>query len=133
MTDPDLVAKKLAFVVTCLHELRTLARPDAIDSDVRERRFVEHTLQVAIQACQDVASHIVSDDPVSAPVGSRVSLTSHRLARRRRGSSRARVLVPVDGAQLGLRELRVRSRLDGDARLGHQRVVVREVVQREQA
>jgi uncharacterized protein YutE (UPF0331/DUF86 family) len=67
MTDPDLVAKKLAFVVTCLRELRTLARPDAIDSDVRERRFIEHTLQLAIQACQDVASHIVSDEHLGEP------------------------------------------------------------------
>jgi len=67
VTDPGLIAKKLAFVETCLRELRTLARPDAIDADVRERRFVEHTLQLAIQACQDVASHIVSDEHLGEP------------------------------------------------------------------
>lgn len=67
MTDPDLIAKKLAFIETCLRELRTLAQPDRLESDVRERRFVEHTLQISIQACQDVASHIVSDERLGEP------------------------------------------------------------------
>ncbi|MBX3274564.1 MAG: DUF86 domain-containing protein [Sandaracinaceae bacterium] len=67
MTDADLVAKKLAFVETCVRELRTLARVDVIEHDLRERRFVEHTLQIAIQACQDVASHIVSDERLGEP------------------------------------------------------------------
>ena len=39
----------------------------AIESDVRERRFIEHTLQLAIQAALDVASHIVSDDRLGEP------------------------------------------------------------------
>jgi uncharacterized protein YutE (UPF0331/DUF86 family) len=42
-------------------DLRRLARPDLLSQDVREERFVEHTLQIAIQAALDVASHIVSD------------------------------------------------------------------------
>lgn len=67
MTDPDLVAKKLAFIETCIRELETLARPELIESDVRERRFIEHTLQVAIQAALDVASHIVSDERLGEP------------------------------------------------------------------
>ncbi len=67
MTDPDLVAKKLALVETCVAELRTLARPGEIVHDVREERFVEHTLQIAIQAAQDVASHIVSDERLGEP------------------------------------------------------------------
>lgn len=67
MTDEGLVAKKLAFVETCVRELRTLARPELLETDVRERRFVEHTLQIALQACQDVASHIVSDDRLGEP------------------------------------------------------------------
>jgi uncharacterized protein YutE (UPF0331/DUF86 family) len=67
VTDADLVAKKLAFVETCVAELRSLAKPDAIEVDVRERRFVEHTLQIAIQACQDVASHVVSDERLGEP------------------------------------------------------------------
>jgi uncharacterized protein YutE (UPF0331/DUF86 family) len=67
MTDPDLVRKRLAFIETCVHELRTLARPERMEFDVREERFVEHTLQLAIQAALDVASHIVSDERLGEP------------------------------------------------------------------
>jgi uncharacterized protein YutE (UPF0331/DUF86 family) len=67
MTDADLVAKKLAFIETCLADLDRLARPEAIETDLRERRFVEHTLQIAIQAALDVASHIVSDLRLGEP------------------------------------------------------------------
>jgi uncharacterized protein YutE (UPF0331/DUF86 family) len=34
---------------------------------VRERRFVEHTIQIAIQAALDVASHIISDERLGEP------------------------------------------------------------------
>ena len=44
MTDPELVAKKLAFIETCVRQLRTLAHPERIVDDLREERFVEHTL-----------------------------------------------------------------------------------------
>jgi uncharacterized protein YutE (UPF0331/DUF86 family) len=67
VTDPELVAKKLAAIETCVEQLRTLARPEALRSDVREQRFVEHTLQVAIQAALDVASHVVSDERLGEP------------------------------------------------------------------
>lgn len=67
MTDPELVAKELALIETCVRELRSLARPDVIRTDVREERFVEHTLQIAIQAALDVASHIVSDERLGEP------------------------------------------------------------------
>ena len=67
MTDRELIAKKLAFIETCVRELRTLARPSAMATDVRELRFVEHTLQLAIQAALDVASYIVSDERLGEP------------------------------------------------------------------
>jgi uncharacterized protein YutE (UPF0331/DUF86 family) len=67
VTDPELVAKKLGEIETCVEELRTLAQPDRIRQDIRERRFVEHTLQLAIQAALDVASHIVSDERLGEP------------------------------------------------------------------
>ena len=67
MTDAELVAKRLAFIETCVRELRTLARPERIADDVREQRFVQHTLQLAIQAALDVASHIVSDERLGEP------------------------------------------------------------------
>lgn len=67
MTDEGLVAQKLAFIETCVEQLRTMARPEHIATDVREERFVEHTLQLAIQAALDVASHIVSDARLGEP------------------------------------------------------------------
>ena len=73
MTDEELLAKKLAFIETCLRELRSLGQPDRIATDVKERRFVEHTLQICIQATLDVASHIASDERLGEP-GSNVAL-----------------------------------------------------------
>jgi uncharacterized protein YutE (UPF0331/DUF86 family) len=67
MTDPDLVAKKLALIETCIADLRRLARVDVLADDLREERFVEHTLQIAIQAAIDVASHLVSDLRLGEP------------------------------------------------------------------
>jgi len=67
VTDPELIAKRLAFIETCIRELRTLARPERIAEDVREQRFVLHTLQLAIHAALDVASHVVSDDRLGEP------------------------------------------------------------------
>ncbi|MCA9529891.1 MAG: DUF86 domain-containing protein [Myxococcales bacterium] len=67
MTDLDLLEKRLAFIETCVRELRELARPAELERDVRERRFVERTLQLAIQATLDVASHIVSDERLGEP------------------------------------------------------------------
>lgn len=67
MTDAELVAKKLAFIETCVRELRALVRPSAIATDLREERFAAHTLQIAIQAALDVASHIASDERLGEP------------------------------------------------------------------
>jgi hypothetical protein len=44
MTDADLVRKKLAFIETCVADLRRLAEPARIEQDIREERFVEHYL-----------------------------------------------------------------------------------------
>lgn len=66
MTDAELVAKRLALIETCVQQLRS-AQPAHIERDVREERFVEHTLQIAIQAALDVASHIVSDKRLGEP------------------------------------------------------------------
>ncbi len=67
MTDPELLAKKLARIETCVGELRTLARPERLGQDPREERFVEHTLQIAIQSALDAASHVVSDERLGEP------------------------------------------------------------------
>jgi len=66
-TDRDLVVKKLARIETCVQELRTLGDPARIRSDLREERFFEHTLQIAIQSVLDVASHIVSEERLGEP------------------------------------------------------------------
>lgn len=66
MTDAPLVVKKLAFIETCLRQLREHAQP-AMLHDIRELRFVEHTLQIAIQAALDATSHIVSDERFGEP------------------------------------------------------------------
>jgi hypothetical protein len=58
MTDVDLVFKLLAKLETCVRELRTLSRPEKIASDVKEERFVEHTLQLAI-----VRTEVLSENP----------------------------------------------------------------------
>jgi uncharacterized protein YutE (UPF0331/DUF86 family) len=71
VTDADLVAKKLALIETLVRELRELSDPARIAEDVREERFVEHTLQLAIQAALDVASHIVSDARLGEPTSNR--------------------------------------------------------------
>ena len=71
MIDEELIAKKLAFIQTCLRELRQFARPKDIATDIREQRFVEHTLQLSIQAALDVASHIVSEERLGEPATNR--------------------------------------------------------------
>jgi len=67
MTDPELLAKKLALIEGCVADLRRLARPADLERDIRERRFVEHTLQIGIQAAIDVGLHIVSDQRLGEP------------------------------------------------------------------
>ena len=71
MTDRPLIDKRLSIIDTCLADLRRLARVDRLEADIRERRFVEHTLQVAIQAALDVSSHIVSDRRLGEPATNR--------------------------------------------------------------
>lgn len=67
MTDRALIEKKLALIETCVRELEELARPELLDADVREARFVQHTLQLAIQAALDAASHLVSARRLGEP------------------------------------------------------------------
>lgn len=75
MTDPELIAKKLALIETAVEQLRTLARLDQLEGDIREQRFIQHTLQIAIQAALDVASHVVSDLRLGEPQTNRELFT----------------------------------------------------------
>jgi len=45
MTDVDLIEKKLAFIETCVRQLRDLGQPERIPVDLREERFAAHTLK----------------------------------------------------------------------------------------
>ncbi|MEY4862286.1 MAG: hypothetical protein RLZ51_381 [Pseudomonadota bacterium] len=67
MVDADLLLKKAAFIRSCLRELRELGQLEQIRSDLREERFVVHTLQLACQAALDLASHVVSDQALGEP------------------------------------------------------------------
>jgi uncharacterized protein YutE (UPF0331/DUF86 family) len=67
VTKPDLIAKKLAEIETYVAQLRAHGKPQDIARDVVQERFIEHTLQIAIQAALDVAAHIVSDDRLGEP------------------------------------------------------------------
>lgn len=69
--DEALVEKLLAHIETCVRELREIAHVERVATDIRERRFVEHTLQIAIQAALDIASHIVSDRRLGEPATNR--------------------------------------------------------------
>jgi len=71
MTDPELVAKKLAFVETCLGDLKRLTKVEHLQDDLKEQRFVTYTLQIAIQAALDIASHIVSSERLGEPTTNR--------------------------------------------------------------
>ena len=67
MIDAALVGKKLAFIDTCLREMTDLADVTRLASDLREQRFVQHTLQLALQAALDTSSHIVSARRLGEP------------------------------------------------------------------
>jgi uncharacterized protein YutE (UPF0331/DUF86 family) len=67
VTEGGLIEKKLVLAESYVADLRRLARLDHLDTDLRERRFVEHTLQLAIQACLDAASHLVSSERLGEP------------------------------------------------------------------
>lgn len=71
MTDPELIRKKLVFIETCIQDLKTVAKPELLGKDIKEERFILHTLQIAIQAAQDVASHLVSDFRFGEPESNR--------------------------------------------------------------
>lgn len=67
MTDPELLAKRLAALQSYVEQIRRLGRPELLASDVKEERFILHTLQLAMQSALDIASHIVSDQWLGEP------------------------------------------------------------------
>jgi uncharacterized protein YutE (UPF0331/DUF86 family) len=69
--DAQLVRKRLAFIVDCVAEIRRLGRTDDLGNDPVQRRFLEHSLQIAIQAMLDVAFAITADHNLGEPSDNR--------------------------------------------------------------
>lgn len=69
MVDRDLVLRKLADVERHLGELAEYRGLDAgtYARDWKTQRIVERTLHLAIEACMDVADHIVADRRLPVP------------------------------------------------------------------
>lgn len=73
MVDRSVVRAKIAFIQVRLHELKArhrkvTAKQFAKDMDVQA--IILHHFQTAIQACCDVASHIVADQELGIPSSS---------------------------------------------------------------
>ena len=62
MINRELVETLLGTLTQYVGELRAEQGVtfEAFQHDLRTRRYVEHTLQLAIQACLDIAAHIIS-------------------------------------------------------------------------
>ena len=69
MVDRDLVLRKIADIERYMGELfeyRSLD-PGAYAADWQTQRIVERTLHLAIEACMDVADHLVADRRLPVP------------------------------------------------------------------
>jgi uncharacterized protein YutE (UPF0331/DUF86 family) len=73
MNASHLIAKRLAFITDCVAEIRQLGQPERLLTDKVQQRFVEHTLQIAIQAMLDVAFAIASEHNLGEPADNRAS------------------------------------------------------------
>lgn len=73
MVNRDTVEKAIETISLNVKELRRAVDIDwdKYRSDIRARRFVERSLQVIIEACIDIAQHIISDDGMREPVSYR--------------------------------------------------------------
>lgn len=115
MVDPDVVARR----ILALNEaLGALARPDAGDpqalaADPVLRAAVERWLHVAIEACLDVAYHVVASEGWAPPEAGRAafaSLATHGripldLARRLGGAAALRNILVHDYVSVDLDRL----------------------------
>ncbi len=73
MVDVVLVEKILGDIKSNVSELRqaTDITWEIYRTDKRSRRFVERTLHILIEACIDVAQHIISDEQLREPTSYR--------------------------------------------------------------
>ena len=77
MVDQILVERFLADIRMNVKELReaTDITWEIFQTDTRARRFVERTLHILIEACLDVAHHIIADEEFREPKNSRDAFT----------------------------------------------------------
>nr|WP_274519992.1 MULTISPECIES: DUF86 domain-containing protein [unclassified Halorhodospira] len=108
----------MAFIESRVQELRELAQPELVGHDLRETRFVEHTLQLAIQAALDAASQVVSANRLGEPETNR-ALFEHL---GRYNIIEADLVEPL-AAMAGFRNVLVHGYQEVDAR------IVRDVVE----
>lgn len=78
MVDPDVVARRLLALNEALRELE---RPEAADerrlaADAVLRAAVERWLQVAVEACIDVADHLVASEGWTPPETARAAFAT---------------------------------------------------------
>lgn len=69
MVDRELILRKLTDLeqyITQVEEFRGIT-PEEYRSDWKTQRIVERTLQIAIEACADVANHIIADRNLRMP------------------------------------------------------------------
>lgn len=69
MVDKSLALRKIADLQTYLDQIREFAGITLQDykSDWKTQRIVERTLQMIIEACVDLAHHIISDEGMRTP------------------------------------------------------------------
>lgn len=67
MKDRHLVDKRLGLTVDGVADIRRLAKPEQFARDTVQLRFVERTLQIAIQAMLDVALIVCADRHLGEP------------------------------------------------------------------
>jgi len=68
MTDRDVIDAKVDLIdvrLTLLEEERTDFDPDEVDT--RQFLMIKHALQETIEACLDIANHVVSTESLGAP------------------------------------------------------------------
>lgn len=67
MKDRHLIDKRLGFIVDCVDEIRRLAVPARLTTDLIQLRFVERSLQIAVQAMLDIAIVVCAERHLGEP------------------------------------------------------------------
>ena len=69
MVDKSLILRKLAELEKCLEQIKEYSNitVDEYSNDWKIQRIVERTLQMMIENCVDIASHIISDRKYRIP------------------------------------------------------------------